>query len=265
MRASRSTLESPIESAPMMTTTGAHGPAAGRQAIGATRPRRIAVVVGLLFIAGDIAGVLGGVVTSGLLKDPGYLARIADHQGRVVVGALCILIMASFLAAVPVVMYPIFRQRHEATALGYLIVRGALETVAYIAQASSLLLLVALSRDYVKSGSSDAQFGAIGRLLLKAHESVGDHVLSMVFGFGALMLAYLFYASRLVPRWLSIWGLVGAPLYFAYGLLGLFRVSGGFLMAPLALQELALAVWLIAKGFDSDALRAALVDDVETS
>jgi Domain of unknown function (DUF4386) len=222
-----------------------------------SRHRKSAIVVGVLFIAGDIVAVLSRVFTSGLFKEPGYLARIAAHQDRLVIGALCILAMGFFLAAVPLVMYPLFRKYNKPLAMGYVVVRGAIETVAYIANATTWLLLLALSRDYVKAGSPDAPHGTLGRLLLKAQGSIADDMTAIVFSLGALMFAYLFYQSRLIPRWLSVWGLAGAPLYLAVPLLGLFDVSAGFLYVPLALQEIVLAVWLIAKGFDATASRTS--------
>ena len=168
------------------------------------------------------------------------------------IGALCVLAMGFFLAAISMVMYPIFRKHNPVLATGYVVVRGALETVTYIASAAAWLLLAALSRDYVKSVSPDtAPFDTVGRLLLKAQGSIAPDTTAIVFSLGALMFAYLFYQTRLIPRWLSIWGLTGAVAYLAAPLLSLFDHSAGFLMAPLAVQEIVLAVWLIAKGFDA--------------
>jgi hypothetical protein len=62
------------------------------------------------------------------------------------------------------------------------------------------------------------------------------------------MLYYLLYRSELVPRRLSLWGLVGAVLYLASRLLGMFGRGVGFLMGPLAVAEIVLAVWSIVKG-----------------
>ena len=75
-------------------------------------------------------------------------------------------------------------------------------------------------------------------------------ILDIVFSLGALMIYYLFYQSQLVPRWLSVWGLIGAILYLASGLFAMFSLDFGILEAPLALQEMVLAVWLIVKGFN---------------
>jgi hypothetical protein len=148
-----------------------HAPSMNRRADlhdtnGMSRHRKSAIAVGVLFLAGDVAGVLSVLFMSDLLKEPDYLARIAANQNRMVISALCALSMGLLLAGIPFVMYPIFRRYNEALAVGYVVFRGALETVAYIVGATSSLLLVALSRDYLKAGSPDtAQFGTLARHL----------------------------------------------------------------------------------------------------
>lgn len=77
---------------------------------------------------------------------------------------------------------------------------------------------------------------------------------AITFVLGALMFYVVLYQSRLVPRWLSTWGLVGAVLYIVPPLGSMFGLSLGVLMAPLAVQEMVMAVWLIAKGFSPAAL-----------
>ena len=162
--------------------------------------------------------------------------------------------MGFALAMVPVMLFPIFRKFNEALALGAVVFRGALEAAIYIAQAVTLLLLLAVSQEYAKAGAMDAAFfQTLGTLLLQA-----DHwlaiILSIVFSLGALMIYYVFYQSKLIPRWLAAWGLVGAVLYLAAPLLGMFGFEWEILMFPLALQEMALAVWLIVRGFNPSAI-----------
>ncbi len=123
---------------------------------GAPRRRKAAIAVGTLFIVGDIAGVLSLVVTRGLLDGPDVLAKIAANQGRLALGALLILVMGFALAMIPVVMYPIFKKCNEVLALGYVVYRGALETVGYMATAGTLLLLVELSREHAEAASPAA-------------------------------------------------------------------------------------------------------------
>lgn len=83
--------------------------------------------------------------------------------------------------------------------------------------------------------------------------------LDVAFGLGALMFYYLFYQSKLIPRFLSVWGLIGATLLLAAGLLGMFGLSPFstiliFLNLPIAVNEMVLAVWLIVKGFNPSAI-----------
>jgi hypothetical protein len=74
------------------------------------------------------------------------------------------------------------------------------------------------------------------------------------FSLGAFMYYYLFFRSRLIPRWLSGWGIAAIILITAACVLALFNdnpVSGYILLAfPIFLQEMVLAVWLIVKGFN---------------
>jgi hypothetical protein len=93
----------------------------------------------------------------------------------------------------------------------------------------------------------------LGAVLLKASDQIVP-ILNIVFSLGALMIYYISHQSKLLPRWISVWGLIGAVLYLASGLSAMFGVSLGFLMAPLALQEMVMAVWLIVKGFDESAV-----------
>ena len=85
---------------------------------------------------------------------------------------------------------------------------------------------------------------------------IWDQLLAIPFVLGALMFYAVLYQSRLVPRWLSVWGLVGAVLYIGAPLGDMFGLSIGVLMGPLGLQEMVLAAWLIAKGFDRSAIVA---------
>ena len=112
------------------------------------------------------------------------------------------------------------------------------------------LLLVTLSQGYATAGAARASdFQFLSTLVQATGKWIG-HVLSIVFSLGALMIYCLFYQSRLLPRWLSIWGLLGAVLYLAEPLLAIFGSELKFLLAPLAIQEMVIAAWLIFKCFN---------------
>lgn len=224
--------------------------------------RQAAIIVGILYIIGTVTGVLSVVVTMPVLNDPDYLATIASDSNRLVIGALLVLTMGLALALVAVVLYPIARKQNESLALGYVVFRGALETVAYVGTVISWLALVAVGREYGQAGTSDAAAAqTMGSVLLAAHDAANS-VLIIVFCLGALMLYTLLYQSRLIPRWLSIWGLVAIILHLATVFVTLFTgvdpMSTSLLVlhVPIFLQEMVMALWLIVKGFNASAIAA---------
>jgi hypothetical protein len=216
--------------------------------------KNIARIVGILFIIGTVAGVLSFVFSGPVLEDPDYLVEVSAKENQVIIGALLILVMGFALAMVPVMLFPIFKKHNETLAIGSIVFRGVLEAVTYIAIAIISLLILTLSQEYVKAEAPDASyFQTTGALLLAAEDWI-THILAIVFSIGALIIYYLFYQSTLIPRWLSIWGIVGGLLYLSVPLLGIFGSALDILMAPLAIQEMVLAVWLIVKGFNSSAI-----------
>lgn len=225
--------------------------------------RKTSITVGVLFIIGTAAGIIGGIISGPALDGPDYLVEVATNENQVAMGALFTLIMGFAVAMIPVVMFPILKKYNEVLALGSVVFRGALEAVCYMALVVSWLILLTISQEYVKAGMPDnSYFQTLGASLVAAGDGI-EQLLAIVFCLGALMLYYLFYVSKLIPRWLSIWGLVGAVLYLTAALISLVgpqhhAVSLGSpigpLMIPLALQEMVFAVWVIVKGFNNSDL-----------
>jgi len=81
-------------------------------------------------------------------------------------------------------------------------------------------------------------------------------------GLGALILYYLLYQSRLIPRWISIWGFIAILLHLATGILLVFGWAAEdsqlvpVMNLPIFFQEMVMAVWLIARGFNPTALKS---------
>ena len=218
--------------------------------------RRTAILVGIFFIIGTVSGVLSMLNLGSFPEDPDYLANIAVSENKIILGALFILIMGFSLTMVPVLLYPIFKKYNHALALGAVVFRGALEAVVYMAQAALWLMLLTLSQEFNLAGAGETGvFQYLGALFMQADTWLA-HLLSIVFSLGALMIYWIFYRTKLIPLWLSVWGLIGGLLYFIAPMVGLFGTDLGFLMLPLALQEMVLALWLIIKGFNQDAIAA---------
>ena len=216
--------------------------------------KKIARIVGVLFIIGTGAGILSGVFTGSFLDHPNFLVEISANKNQFMIGALLVLTMGFALAMVPVMLYPIFKKYNEALALGAVVFRGALEAIGYMVFVISWFLLLLLSQAYVQAGSPDnSYFQTLGTVYLELGDWIG-HLISIVFSLGALMIYYLFYKTKLIPSWLSVWGLVGGLLYLAVPLLAMFGIELEILYIPLAVQEMVFAVWLIVKGFNSSAI-----------
>ncbi len=221
--------------------------------------RKTAIIVGVLFITGTVAGILSVVFTESILGAADYLTKVSANQNQMVTGMLFVLIMAAAVVGVPFMMFPIFKKHNETLALGYVGAR-IIEGVGYIIVVIILLSLLTLSQEFVKAGAPDASyFQGLGTLLLAGREWAGLVGITFVFSLGALMFYYLWYRSKLIPRFISVWGLIGATLTLASVPLGMFA-HGRFptisfaLEMPLAVNEMFLAVWLIVKGFNSSAI-----------
>ncbi|TFH08785.1 MAG: DUF4386 domain-containing protein [Candidatus Atribacteria bacterium] len=226
--------------------------------------RKAAILTGVFFIVGTIAGMISlGVFTDPILGASDVLVSVSANEGKVIVGVLLELVMAVALAGMAIAVYPVLKKRSPSIAIGYFGAR-ILEVGIFILSAISLLTLVTVSKAFVGAGAPAASyFTTLGDMLLAIREWGGHAVLDVaVFPLGALLLNGLLYRARLVPRWVSGWGFVGAALYWAAGLLVLFGVITPLetfhivLQAPLGVQEIALALWLIVRGFNPSAVAA---------
>jgi hypothetical protein len=206
--------------------------------------RKTAIIVGVLFITATVVTLLSIPLTNHI-NAPDYLINISANENQVIIGAL--------------------QKHNEALALGYVGAR-IMEAVSLIVAVISLLLLLTLSQEFVKAGAPDvSSFQTLGTSLLAANYWAwllgGELFLTL----SALILNSILYQSKLIPRFISVWGLIGATLLLAQGLLGMFgslsetSVLRTYLFIPIAVQEMVFAVWLIVKGFNSSAIASGSV------
>jgi len=221
--------------------------------------RKTAIIVGVLYIIGTVAGILCKVLTGSIQNDLNLLTKVTANENQIIIGALFLLIMGLALAMVPVMMFPILKKHNEALALGYVVYRGALETITTIAMVIGWLFLTVLSQQYIAGATDASYFQTLGTLLLNGNDSIST-ISQIVFPLGALIFYFLLYQSKLIPRWISGWGLIAAILWLATTFLDLFGTISAWstvqvvLALPLGLQEMVMAVWLIVKGFNPSAI-----------
>src|SRR3990170_3818335 len=135
--------------------------------------RKTAIIVGVLYIIGTVAGILSVVLSTPILDGPDFLIKVSSNETQFVIAALFVLLMGLALAMVPVMLFPIFRKINEVLAVGYVVFRGALETVTYIAMVITWLFLLIAGREYVAAGAPDASyFQTLGSLLKEGNDSI---------------------------------------------------------------------------------------------
>jgi hypothetical protein len=175
---------------------------------------KAARIVGVLFIAATATFILSGPFISSL-DAPNYLVDIAANQGQVLMGMLIQMIWAFAVIGIPVVLFPILKKHSETLALGFFSAR-LIEGVFSITFIICQLSLLTLSQEYVAAGAPDAAYyQAAGTLMRAARDWAFEMGPMIVFTLSALVVNYALYTSKLVPRWLSGWGLVGALLMLA--------------------------------------------------
>jgi hypothetical protein len=213
-----------------------------------TSPRRTAIAVGVLYIIGTLAGVASALIVPSIAPGTDVLTQVAAHRGAAIAGGLLVLVMGFALSTLAAVFYPVGRRFDEALATGYVIFRGALEGAVYLISGLFWLVLITMS-------SQPSAAMAPGAAVLQTTQNViWGQFAALPFGIGALMFYALLYRARLVPRWILVWGFVSAGLFMAACLTQVFGGDIDFVNASLLLQEMVLAVWLIAKGFNAEAL-----------
>ena len=162
-------------------------------------------------------------------------------------------------AGIGITMYPVLKKQSEALAFGFAAFR-IIEGVLFSVSVVGILSILTLSQEFVKAGVPVAShFQTLG-VLLKDGQYWAYHVGTISFCFAAAMFYYSLYQSKLIPRWLSGWGLIGVPLWLAACLLAVFGSSSEIqplLYLPIGVNEMVLAIWLIVKGFNSSAIASA--------
>ena len=209
--------------------------------------RKNAIIVGILLIVCSAAAIIGGLMAASILNAPDYLAKLAVNQNQAVIAALIEFIWAAAGVGIAIGLYPVIKKYNEGLALGSVVFR-VFENMTVIIGTLCLLSLLTLSQQSTIPGvTSDVFVGA---------REWSHQVIAVIFFLlGALMYYTVLYQSKLIPRWLSGWGFVAAILFLIVTVIGAFNhdfltsTIHTVLTAPIGLQEMVLAVWLIVKGF----------------
>jgi hypothetical protein len=222
--------------------------------------RKTAIIVGVLFLTATATFMIGdSILIESILYDPGYLMNVSENITQMIIGMLIAFIDGIAIVGIAVFMFPILKKYNEPIALGYVGFRIT-EFVVIIVYLITPLLLIDLSQEYVKAGASDASYFQTSGVLLLAVRYWSLQMIYILNGLLTLMLSYLLYKSKLVPRFISVLGLVGGAVMLPGTLLDMFghvdtaHGAGMLVFLPGGLFEIILPIWLFIKGFNSSSV-----------
>ena len=218
--------------------------------------RKYAVAVGVLFIIATVFLFIGEAVYGPYLSAPDYLAVTYPNRMAVVAGILLEFACVIAIPLIAVFLYPVLRKYSAALAVGYVGFRF-FEAVFFLMTELNKLSLISVSQLYLGSSGVDADFFRNLGASIVARDAWLFTMYVVIFALGALIVNVALYRTRLVPRVFSIWGVAAAALMLAGMVMVMFELNVGPLenvwelifASPIAVQEMALALWLIVKGF----------------
>jgi hypothetical protein len=223
--------------------------------------RKYAIVVGILFIIATAFLFIGEAVYDPILGTPNYLDIAYPNEITVIIGMLLEFACVLAIPLIAVFMFPILRKHNEALAIGYVGFRF-FEAVLFVTVEINKLSLINLSKDYLQNRGMDIlYFQNLGGSIQSTNEWTFS-IYVIVFSAGAMFLYSTLYQSKLVPRFISIWGFVGAVVILTGVILKLIALGidpstvvwEPVFFVPIAVNEMVLAVWLIVKGFNPSAI-----------
>ncbi len=222
--------------------------------------RKIALVTGVFFMITIIPSPIAQfVLYDSVLNDVDYIVG-AGADANVRLGAFLEVIIAIAIIGTAVTLFPLLKRQHEGFALGYVAAR-IFESAMIVVGIIGLLSVVTLRQEFAGvAGAEAASLVEDGRALVAIHDWTFLLGPGLMPGLNDIMLGYLLYASRLVPRALALLGIVAGPVHFAsfvavlLGVIEAGSVGQGIASIPVAAFEVILGIWLIVKGFNPSAV-----------
>jgi hypothetical protein len=212
---------------------------------------KISKIAGALIILGIISGILS-IVSS--VESDNFLNEVYPNKNRVLIGGIFQFLLVPIYIGFSLVLYPVLKKYNKTLSIGFVgfrIMAGVFQLLGIIL----LPIFILLSQKFLTQTNTDLiLYETIGEML-KLYRDLTNHLgVILATGLGNLLLYYILFKGKLIPVWLSIWGIIGNVLIMMASFLLLFELievistEYGIMTIPLVLQEVVLAIWLIAKG-----------------
>lgn len=229
-----------------------------------TSLRKTALVAGVFYIITFIASIPALALYAPVLDDPNYILSSGSDTG-VILGGVLEFITALAGIGTAVALFPVVKRQSEGFALG-LVTSRVVEAGIIIVGVVSVLSIVTLRQNTVGAvGVTADSMVTVGNALVAIHDWTFLLGPGLMPGVNALLLGYLLYKSRLVPRAIPMMGLIGAPVFLASGIAVMFGVYpqlsvwSALATVLIFLWEASVGVWLVVKGFKPSPITADLI------
>ncbi|MDP5276760.1 DUF4386 domain-containing protein [Chengkuizengella axinellae] len=215
--------------------------------------RKTAIIFGILLILGLISGILSSVPA---LERSDYLNQLSSIKMQVLMATFFQFVMATVYVYIAILLYPNIKKYNERLALGYFGFRIIGAAFLFVGIVSLLLLLFISERFIIEGQPNPSYFQTIGELLRVYRDGMNHLGVILPWNLGGLILYFSFYRMNLIPKWLSIWGFIGsifvliATLLLMFDFINIITPIYFIMMAPTAIFELILAIYLLIKGFN---------------
>lgn len=221
--------------------------------------KRIAKIVGILFITATVTSSLSISITEPILESTNLLEAFSDKSSQIAGAAILMLIDAISVAFIAILLFPILKKKSESLALGYVGMR-IMEGILFAAYVAVLISVLFISKEYSVNNVQDtSNFRPIGQSLLILAEWTFDIGLGIVFTISALILNFILFRFALVPRWLAAWGFIGALVTMTIVLLKFYEIQViEALDFIIGIQEMVFAIWLIIKGLKHESPKTSI-------
>lgn len=211
--------------------------------------RGTARVIGVIYLAGMVLGILGNILIQSLVGAPDHLAAIASNATLLMMGVVMWLVTVAGDAAHGILMFPLLKRGSERLAVGYLAAR-IIDAVIVAIMALVIALQVPVALEYTKGGPSSVMYMDALSAVLTHGSSYAYEIGMMALGVAGLVLCSAFLRTSLIPRWLAVWGLVGYAVLLVGSVLQILGLElNSMHVAVGGLWEVFIGVWLIVKGF----------------
>jgi Domain of unknown function (DUF4386) len=217
--------------------------------------RKVALAGGIAYLVTFAASVPQLKLFTGIVDDPaGYIGTVRDNTA-VLWGSSLEVVTAAACVATAVALYPVTRRVSRTAAIGFVTSR-VMEAALILVGVLSLLSVVTLQDHFAGATGAQADaLGVTGEALVALRQWTFLLGPGLIPGINALLLGYVMYRGRLVPRLIPTVGLIGAPIILVSAVATIFggweqtSIAGGLCALPIAAWELSLGLWLTVKGF----------------